>query len=144
MIHVISTKWLARLAATAIATLAILLATPIPMPASAQKGTVVRKRVEFARGRNSASFNGSAEWGTSYLYLVRARAGQAMTVEIKGAPGVTIRTPDPNHVFDIEQGDGQDKRWSGDLPATGEYKIIVSHTIDGVAAAPYTLKITIQ
>jgi hypothetical protein len=122
--------------------LALLAVTMQPVPA--QKGTVIRKRVEFARGRNSATFKGSAEWGTSYIYLVRARAGQAMTVEIKGAPGVTIRTPDPNHVFNIDQGDGEDKRWSGDLPATGEYKIIVSHTIDGVVAAPYTLKITIQ
>lgn len=111
---------------------------------SAQKGTVVTRRVQFSRGRTSTVLKGKADWGTAYTYLLHARAGQSMTVEITGIPGVAIRTPDPNHEFDIEEGSGGVKRWSGDLPATGTYKLIVSHTTDGVKATPYTLKISVQ
>jgi hypothetical protein len=115
------------------------------MPSTpAQKGTVVTRRVQFSRGRTSTVLKGRAEWGTAYTYLLNARAGQSMSVEITGIPGVTIRTPDPNHKFDIEEGSGGVKRWSGDLPATGTYKLIVSHTADGVRAAPYTLKNSVQ
>lgn len=116
------------------------------LTASAQTGTTVTKRVRFARGTDSAVFNGRAARGTSYVYVVRARAGQAMSVELTGIPGAIILPP-RSRIADaprLEEGEGEGKLWGGDLMLTGDYKIIVSQTTRRANPAPYTLKITIQ
>jgi hypothetical protein len=114
--------------------------------AFAQKGTVVRKKVTFAKGTSGAMLKGSATWGTAYVYTLQAKAGQRMTITLAGKPSFDFSLVVPPDA-DGEQPDGKTqsvKNWSGTLNDSGVYQIIVSHTIDGVAAAPFTLKISIK
>ena len=114
--------------------------------ALAQKGTVVRKTVNFAKGTTSATIKGTATWGTAYVYTLRAKAGQQMTITLAGKPSFDFSLVIPPEA-DGEQPEGETsgvKEWLGTLNDSGIYQIIVSHTIDGVDATPYTLKITIK
>lgn len=111
-----------------------------------QKGTIVRKKVTFAKGTSGATIKGSANWGTAYVYTLQAKAGQRMTITLAGKPSFDFSLVVPPEA-DGEQpgGDTQGvKSWSGTLNDSGVYQIIVSHTIDGVGAAPFTLKISIK
>jgi hypothetical protein len=109
-------------------------AEPVPTP----------KMIFFATGSTRGSTGGHVVRGARDLYSVKAIAGQAMTV--------TITAPDDNAVFQIyEPGtqvgrdadgllqftgkalsradDGDDAtRWSGRLPRTGTYLIVIGST----------------
>jgi hypothetical protein len=114
--------------------------------AFAQKGTVVRKNVTFAKGASSTTIKGAAVWGTSYVYTLRAKAGQRMTIQLTGKPDFDFSLIIPPEA-DGEQPAGETqgvKRWSGTLNDSGTYKIVVSHTVDGLTNTPYTLKISIK
>jgi hypothetical protein len=119
----------------------------LSISAFAQKGTVVRKpTVRFARGSTSATLKGTAAWGTSYQYRVRANAGQHMTITLVGKPNFDFSLEVPPEA-DGTQPAGETmgvKHWDGTLEDSGTYLITVSHAIDGVTNAPYTLKITIK
>jgi hypothetical protein len=109
-------------------------AEPIPSP----------KPIFFATGSSSGTVGGQVIRGERKLYSVKATAGQTLIV--------TLTAPDDNAVFQIYQpgttigrdadgllefhgtalhgaGDGQDTtRWTGHLPATGVYLIVVGGT----------------
>jgi len=110
---------------------------------SAQKGTHVVKRVTFQRGSNSTVIKGKARWGASYIYLLRARAGQALTVHLEGVPVARIVPPGTEN-YEALAGADNVNDWSEKLPKTGEYQINVGHANDAYAAAPYTLEIKIE
>ena len=109
----------------------------------AQKGTHITRRVKFARGQNSTTIKGSATWGTSYIYLLHARAGQTLTVSVEGVPVFRIVPPGARNYEALEGADNV-KEWSGRLPRTGTYQINVGHADDAYADAPYELKISVQ
>lgn len=72
------------------------------------------------------------------IYIVRAKAGQSMTVRLDG---------DATTSFDLSRPSGQAMassatEWTGTLPDDGDYKISVL-TEDRVKA-PFTLKIDIE
>lgn len=116
----------------------------LPCGASVQKGTVVTRQVRFARGRTSAVINDKAGWGTSYIYLLNARAGQTMRVSITGAPNLTVQFYPPEAGSEPLEGAEEVKDWTGELPETGRYAIFVSHTQDGVTNAPFKLQISVR
>ena len=107
-------------------------------------GDGVRKRIRFARGRNSAVVSGAVIRGERDRYIVGAKEGQKMTVSIKSL--------EDNAVFQIyfmgEQeslegaGDGDDAmKWSGELPASVDYVIVVGPTRGN---ASYKLEVKIE
>jgi antitoxin (DNA-binding transcriptional repressor) of toxin-antitoxin stability system len=110
---------------------------------SAQKGTYVTKRITFQKGGNSIVIQGKARWGTSYIYLLRARAGQTLTVHLEGIPVVRIVPPGARHDEALEGADNVND-WSGKLPKTGDYQLNVGHANDAYADAQYTLKIKVE
>ena len=111
--------------------------------AAAQKGTTINRRVRFPRGRTTAVLKGKANWGASYIYRLRARAGQTMLVHITGVPTFRIIPPGSRNYEALPDADNvQD--WSGDLPRTGDYQIIVGHANDDYSLVPYTLEITVR
>ena len=110
---------------------------------SAQKGTHFTKRVTFQRGANSTTIKGSARWGATYIYLLRARAGQTLSVRLEGVPVLRIIPPGAKH-FEPLPGADLVKEWSGTLPKTGDYQLDLGHTDDRYASAPYTLEISIH
>jgi len=111
--------------------------------ASAQKGTHITKRVTFQHGTNSTRIKGSARWGATYIYLLRARAGQTLTVHVEGVPVLRIIPPGAKN-FEPLPGADLVKEWSGTLPKTGDYRLDLGHTDDRYGNAPYTLEITIR
>jgi hypothetical protein len=80
------------------------------------------RRVQFQRGASSATVRGKASIVLPDTYLIGARAGQVMTVQLT-APRKSVRflvmTPKTNLIADNSRG------WSGALPETGDYTIIV-------------------
>lgn len=126
--------------------LAVSLLLLLSLSGFAQKGTVIRKQVRFAPGRTSTVIKGTAAWGTNYQYRVKANAGQRMTIRLIGKPAFDFSLEVPPEADGTQPGGSTTgvKRWEGVLEDSGTYLINVSHTIDGVTKAPYTLEITIE
>jgi hypothetical protein len=102
------------------------------------------QRIRFARGSSSAAVEGAVLRGERAVYLVGARAGQQMRVR--------VTSPEENAVFQLHApGKGGTLRgagetddataWSGALPRTGDYRIVVGGTRGN---ASYTLHVTIR
>jgi hypothetical protein len=96
------------------------------------------QRIQFARGASSAVVESGVVRGTRDVYLLGASKGQKMTLNITSV--------EKNAVFDIQAPNGQLLRqegtsWSGVLPATGDYKIIVGGTRGN---ASYRMQVTIR
>lgn len=91
----------------------------------------ITKRVKFQKGQSAATFEGGVVRGDRDVYLVKASKNQVMNV--------TITSEEDNAVFQILNtktgkylngaADGDDTmQFSGGLPSTGDYKIIVGGT----------------
>src|SRR6267378_515855 len=88
----------------------------------AQKGTSIVTRIKFPRGRTTTVERGSVHRGMSHDYLLKARAGQTMTVHLAARGGVNFDILTPGATDTVAQGA---KDWSGDLPESGDYRINV-------------------
>ena len=125
----------------AIAFLAILLVTAAT--------AWVQKRVKFPPGRTTVVLTGRTTGGPSesggmnpVSYVLRARKGQTMTLHLTSAK--------KNAVFglyapgmDLVEGAQTVADWSGELPKTGDYEIIVFPE-DEKTDTTFTLEITIR
>ena len=107
-------------------------------------GTVVEKRVTFARGKHSAILRGNAKYAMSYVYKLNAKAGQTMNVTLTGKNSelsFSIVRPDDET---IEESFGV-KEWKGELPLSGDYSvIIVMNDEQAKAGVPFTLNVEIK
>src|SRR5213595_3350565 len=88
----------------------------------AQKGTSIVTRIQFARGRTTAVERGSVHRGMSHDYLLKAGAGQTMSVHLAARGGVCFDLYTPGLADSLAQ---CSKDWSGDLPRSGDYRINV-------------------
>jgi hypothetical protein len=104
----------------------------------------VTKRIRFARGSSSAVVEGAVIRGDMDRYILGARAGQEMTV--------SITSEEDNAVFHIYrpgakkglEGAGEDQdatEWSGSLPVSGDYIIVVGGTRGN---ATYRLSVKVE
>lgn len=125
--------------------LALLLGLPAALTAAgAAEPVPTPKMIFFATGSTRGTVGGHVPRSTRHLYSLKGSAGQIMTV--------TVTAPDDNAVFQIYEpgvqvardadgllqftgtalthaGDGDDNaRWSGPLPRTGTYLIVVGST----------------
>lgn len=106
--------------------------------------TGVRKRIKFPRGRTSTTVNNAVLREEVDQYLVGARAGQKMKVQITSVESnasFTIYRPGTNGGLSGASWDDDATQWSGQLPDTGDYIIEVSPTRGN---ATYRLKIEIR
>lgn len=88
------------------------------------------KRIKFARGKSSATVSNSVIRGDRDTYILGAKGGQKMTVRIASLENnavFQIQTPDGDFLSGADEGDDAMK-WTGELPSTGDYKIIVGGT----------------
>jgi len=106
-------------------------------------------RVKFPPGRTTVILNGRATGGPSESggmdpvgYILRARKGQTMTLHLTSAK--------KNAVFglyapgmDLVEGAQSVADWSGPLPKTGDYEIIVFPE-DEKTDTTFTLEITVR
>jgi hypothetical protein len=114
-------------------------------------GTVWAKstRVKFHPGRTTVVLNGRTTGGPSESggmdpvgYILRASKGQTMTLHLTSAK--------KNAVFalyapgmDLVEGAQNGSDWSGELPKTGDYEIIVFPE-DEQTNTTFTLEITVR
>ncbi len=95
------------------------------------------KTVKFGSGNSTASYSNSVIRGEQDTYNLGARAGQFMTV--------SITSVENNASFQVVGLNGEDlvedgTNWTGELPANGNYKIIVGPTRGN---ATYTIKFSV-
>lgn len=122
-----------------------LLSGGVPLtPAQNMRHTVVERRVRFPRGRSKATVHGKARYGMSYVYLVRAKAGQSMGLRLNSrgrAATFSLFSPGEAHgdpkAFAVSQ-------WSGALPQSGDYTIVVVMNERGLSNVRYTLEVTVN
>ncbi|MBD0370747.1 MAG: hypothetical protein ICV60_07940 [Pyrinomonadaceae bacterium] len=97
------------------------------------------RRVRFPKGRTSVTLKGAAVRGTQDRYMLRAGSGQTMTLH--------ITSTEDNAVFDVIPPTSdrplatEVTDWTGKLPATGDYTIVVGPTRGN---ATYTLEVTVR
>ena len=124
-----------------VATILVVLVLTGALTAAAQHGYRVTKRVIFKSGQISTSVRGTIpNTLEGHEYVFRAREGQTMLVKLSSAKkeiGFFIQTPD-GEMLDQETAL---RRWSGELPASGDYHLVINTLAQG--AARYTLVILI-
>jgi len=107
----------------AVATVAPILAAA---PATAQPPSPRQERVAFAKGASSATIKGQVKGDETVDYVVRAGAGQTISVSIKPS--------NPSNYFNVLPPDSPDAAmfvaqtadpYTGVLPADGDYKVRV-------------------
>ena len=96
-------------------------------------------RIEFAPGTTGISLLGSVMQGTTQRYIVRALAGQQMTVQLTGdVAGLALAViGQDGSVFQSQMGGLT--IWQGNLPGTQDYYL----DIVGNASRNFTLNLTI-
>lgn len=97
----------------------------------------LQRRVQFKRGTSSTTLQGSVTRTLSETYVVGAREGQVMTVRLTGANkslNFLVSSPKTTTLLADNTRD-----WTGPLPETGDYTIIVQ--ADGRAAYSITISI---
>jgi hypothetical protein len=103
----------------------------------------VTSRVRFAPGSSSATLKGAIVRGDRDVYILGAKGGQSMSVNISSIENnavFQIRSPGGSELRGAREGDDA-MQWSGTLPASGDYRIIVGGTRGN---ASYTLRISIR
>jgi type II secretory pathway pseudopilin PulG len=94
-------------------------------------GEGVRKRVRFAKGRNSTIISNAVLREDVDQYIVGAKAGQTMKVAITSLEhnaSFQITQPGNNGTLPGAGFDDDVTKWSGELPETGDYVIEVAPT----------------
>lgn len=105
-------------------------------------------RISFARGKSSATISGSILEDSEKTYLVGARAGQTITIKITDGGGnndVIFHLVAPDGSFPMGMAGEMpefDTNWSGKLPKTGDYKIVLG-TIEP-AKANFKMSVSIR
>jgi hypothetical protein len=95
-------------------------------------------RIHFKRGTSSSTVTGKVSLGFPDTYLIGAREGQTMSVEViptRGEMSFAIMGPRYESVTEEPK-----KKWTGILPASGDFRILV----DAVRAGTYQLVISIE
>lgn len=116
--------------------IAVTLLAIVPVTGAQQGQT---KRVRFPKGRTSVTLKGAAVRGTEDRYMLRAASGQTMTLHITSTEDnavFNVIPPTSDRPLVTEQTD-----WTGRLPATGDYTIVVGPTRGN---ATYTLEVTVR
>ena len=113
--------------------------------ASAQGGKAEPLRIEFARGRNSASVGGTLRGDAQREYAFVARKNQRLTIGMTATPAssVVVQVKRPGGVS-LPLVPGQKQTWSAVLPEGGEYFLWVHRSGAATGHSEYTLMVTIR
>lgn len=85
--------------------------------------TQMRVRISFASGRNSATVSDRIVGGGEHQYFLRLPRNQTMTVTANKGPFPTIIAPDGRTLAGDPYTDADRTRWTGRLPASGDYTL---------------------
>lgn len=121
--------------------LAVTALLALSVTALAQRGTSIVTRIKFARGRTTTVERGSVHRGMSHDYLLKAGAGQSMSVHLAARGGVCFDLYSPGM---NDQLANCSKDWSGQLPNSGDYRINVLPDTTTERNIAYTLEVTVR
>lgn len=107
----------------------------------AQKGTSIVTRIKFTRGRTTTIERGAVHRGVSHDYLLKAGAGQTMSLHLVASGGVCFDLYTPGL---RDQLANCSKDWSGELPGSGDYRINVLPDTTTERNISYTLEVTVR
>lgn len=113
----------------------------LTVPVLAQRGTSILTRIKFARGRTTTVERGWVHRGMSHDYLLKAGAGQSMSVHLAARGGVCFDVFSPGMNETLAD---CSKDWSGELPRSGDYRINVLPDTTTERNIPYTLEVTVR
>ena len=109
------------------------------------------KHIQFAKGKSSASVSGKVKGNESIDYVIRAGAGQTMTVDfkaIKGAAFFNVLPPgSTGEALFVGSMDAVGTSYKGVLPSDGDYIIriyLMGAAEDSGKPVNYTLKVVIN
>ena len=97
------------------------------------------RRIQFRRGSSSTTLQGKVSVGLPDTYLLGARAGQVMTIKLT-APRQKVRFMIMSSKTTESLADNTTS-WTGTLPETGDYHILVDTDGDG---RTYSMSITVK
>jgi len=103
-----------------------------------------RGQIRFARGQNSAVVRGRLTRADRDQYLIRARAGQWMTVRLDAADarmGFDVYVTQGLEALPVTEADRLQRAWTGRLPAGDEYYINV---LTPGAGGAYSFEVRIE
>jgi hypothetical protein len=100
---------------------------------AAQHGYRVTKNIAFKKGQISTTVNGTIpNTLEGHEYIFRARQGQTLLVSlISTKRDISFSIETPNGEFIDEE--TALKKWSGELPETGNYRLIINTASKGAA-----------
>ena len=108
-----------------VALLALVLLQSVPASAGADEG-IPREQVQFAKGASSATVSGSLKGDTTVDYVVRAAAGQTLTVRLqKSNPQNYFNVMPPESAGGAMFTGTASDEYSGVLPDDGDYVLRV-------------------
>lgn len=118
-----------------------LLAGSLPA-ALAQGQFAVEKKVRLSRGKTK-TLRGKTDSSTSYVYKIQADKDRRLEARLTSEAATATFSIVPPGTQILENGAGV-KEWTGVLPETGIYSIIVAVQASAGAEVPYTLELTLQ
>jgi hypothetical protein len=114
-------------------------------PVYAQGGKAEPLRIQFQRGRDSATFNGKLRGDQQAEYALGARKSQKLIVSLLATPprSIIVKVRDPKGA-DLELKPDSDRRWSAVLSENGDYDIWVIRSSKKPGSSRYKLTVTIR
>ncbi|HEY9735260.1 MAG TPA: hypothetical protein V6D06_03225, partial [Trichocoleus sp.] len=89
--------------------------------------------IKFERGSYSQQMQGSLDPGEGFVYTLNLSAGQLMRLNLQASSPETLLSlylPSPTNEEPYLLSDSTDTTWSGELPQTGYYEIVIVSTAE--------------
>lgn len=110
-----------------------------------QTDIAIEKRLRLKKGK--ATVRGKSDYGTSYVYKLKAKKDQRLEVRVTSTDSTNINAVTfsviPPGSKTLEGAAGVSS-WTGVLPDAGEYSIVVVINTKGALKVPYTLEVMLQ
>lgn len=131
--------------------LVCLLTSALLVGSSLTTAEAAAKQIQFAKGKTSASVSGKIIGDDSIDYVLRAGAGQTLTVDFKASKGAAffnVLPPDTNaEALFVGSMDAVGNHFKGALPSDGDYIVrvyLMGGAKDSGKPVNYTLKVAIK
>ncbi|NEQ97577.1 MAG: serine/threonine protein kinase [Cyanothece sp. SIO2G6] len=93
--------------------------------AKMQSGEIL-ETIQFASGADRATVKQRLRPGSGYVYLLNAQADQRMQLNLNAPPTrLSLYVPRPTDAMPLLLEDSAQQSWSGELPQSGYYEIVV-------------------
>jgi hypothetical protein len=107
-------------------------------------GKAEPSRIEFKRGTHSSTLKGKLRGDEQAEYVLGARKGQRVTVNVAALPANAIAFELLTPLGEAFELTSNGNTWTGDLPETGDYMLYVRMAGTKTPRASYTLSLSIK